>query len=265
MNTRFSPNLIFKDIHKRWWLTTILMLIGGLFGLIFSTIKSPLFESKADFVITIDYTRTGFLSDIDQDQAMLGIGSLLNSDDVLRRTVKKANDAGYPLTKESFKQKISIEREGFTWSLRVRDHNAEIAAALVNIWSEEANSVYQTAAEHAVKANAYFTYLDSVVSCFQRAITTYQNDYLCSLNNLEYISEEIEATGEIAYQEKVASQGLMPALTAQLVEKGQIQEKPVLFNRNGLILAGSVVGLVAAFLIHLLDHDRQIFHGKRTQ
>ena len=264
MKNVFSPQLLLKNVLDKWWFTSLLMVLGGLIGLFLSTAQSPIYESQADFSITIDYTRTGFLSDIDQDQAMLGVGSLMNSDDVLHTSIQKAIKMGYLVTLEDFRKKISIEREGFTWSLRVRDESPLTAAELVNIWADEANYVYQSAAEHALKAEEYLHYLDSLVNCFQRSTIGNGDIGTCTLPNLANISEEIQQTGKLAYQEKGASLGLMPAISAQLVKKGQILQNPIRFSRNSFVIAGAFVGFLIALLIHLISFDRLINNGKRS-
>jgi len=263
MNKRFSPQLLLKEVLNKWWFTSLLFVLGGLFGLLLSEFQPPIYESKAGFSITIDYTRTGFLSDIDQDQAMLGIGNLLKSDRVLQKCVQSANTIGYSLTLEDLREKISIERDGFTWSLRVRDESAISATELVDIWTKEATSVYQSAAEHALRAEGYFQYLDSLVNCFQRSTIGNNDNGICTLSNLNNISKEIQKTSKLAYQEKESSLGLMPALSAQLIGKGQTIQKPILFYRNILIIAGALVGILIALLFHLFNFDRRIIHGKR--
>jgi len=263
MNKRFSPQLLLKEILNRWWFTSLLLILGGLIGLLISGFQPPVYESRADFSITIDYTRTGYLSDIDQDQAMLGIGNLLKSDRVLQKSVQRANTIGYSLTLEDLREKISIERDGFTWSLRVRDESTISATELVNIWAEEATSVYQSAAEHSLRAEGYFLYLDSLVNCFQRSTIGNNDNGICTLSNLDNVSKEIQKTSELAYQEKEASLGLMPALSAQLIGKGQTIQKPILFKRNVLTIAGAFAGILIALLFHLFNFDRRIIHGKR--
>lgn len=263
MRKRFSPQLFIKDFLDKWWFASLVMILGGLIGLLISTTQPPIYESQADFSITIDYTRTGFLSDIDQDQAMLGVGNLMRSDQVLINSVEKANKIGYSLTLEKIKEKTSIEREGFTWSLRVRDKSPETAAELVNIWADEANIVYQSAALHALRAEQYFLYLDSLVNCFQRSTIFPGDTGACKLPNLVNISEEIQQTGNLAYQEKQASLGLMPAISAQLVEKGRILQTPIRFHRNTFVMSGVFVGFLTTLLLHLVCFDRRRNNEKR--
>lgn len=263
MKKRFSPQLFLKENFDKWWFVSLLMILGGLIGLFLSSTQPPIYESQADFSITIDYTRTGLLSDIDQDQAMLGVGNLMNSDEVLQKSVEKANTMGYSLTLEEFKEKTSVEREGFTWSLRVRDESPKTAAELVNVWADEADNVYQSAALHALKAEQYLLYLDSLVNCFQRSTIFPSDNGICTLPNLVLISEEIQQTGKLAYQEKQASLGLMPAISAQLVERGQVIQNPIRFNRNTFIMAGVFVGFAITLLIQLVSFDRRFIDGKR--
>ena len=61
-------------------ITSVLMIAGGLLGLLVSQVRAPIFESSAVFSVTIDYTQTGALTDIQEDQAMRGVGSVIFSD-----------------------------------------------------------------------------------------------------------------------------------------------------------------------------------------
>jgi hypothetical protein len=249
MKNSFIPFDIFKQVTSSWWLVAILMIIGGLWGLFSHSFTPPIFEGQARFSVTIDYTRTGYLSDIQEDQAMRGIGSLIGSDIILQRTVNAAHTASVEISLDEFKQKSTLERGDFNWFIRFRDKDAQKAADMVNLWADQANEELLEATQHAFRAEELFNYLDSIESCLQRTTLGSDAKAPCSFPNLPIILEEIQKTGEIAYQEKEASKGLMPALSIKLVEKSQVPLSPVVFSRNAFILAGSFIGLVLGILI----------------
>ena len=105
MKNSFIPFDLFKQMILRWWLLVLMMIIGGLLGLFFHGFSSAIYEAHARFMVTIDYTRTGYLSDIQEDQAMRGIGSLIGSDLILQRTVKAAQSSGLDISFDELKQK----------------------------------------------------------------------------------------------------------------------------------------------------------------
>ena len=252
MNNSFIPLDLLKRITPRWWFLALTMILGGLLGLIFHGFTPPIFEAKARFMVTIDYTRTGYLSDIQEDQAMRGIGSLIGSDIILQRTVTTAHSSGLEISLDEFKQKSTLERGEFDWFIRFRDKDSHKASDLVNLWAEQADQELKLASSHALRAEELLNYLDSIETCFQR--TTLGNDMKapCTFPNLSKILEEIQKTGEMAYLEKEASRGLMPALSINLVEKSQVPQTPVIFNRNAFVLAGSFIGLILGVFITFL-------------
>ncbi len=252
MKNSFIPFDLFKQAISRWWLVAFLMIIGGLVGLCLHNFSPAIYEAQAKFSVTIDYTRTGYLSDIQEDQAMRGIGSLIGSDLILQRTVNAAHSASVDISLDEFKQKSTLERGDFNWFIRFRDKDAQKAADLVNQWADQANKEILDASQHAFRAEELFNYLDSIETCLQRTTFGSEAKAPCSFPNLPIILEVIQKTGEIAYQEKEASRGLMPALSISLVEKSQLPPSPVVFNRNTLVLAGSFIGLLFGILITFL-------------
>jgi len=251
----FHPRKLIHKYTNRWWLPALLMIIGGLLGLIFSYFSPPIYEGKAVFAVTIDYTRTGALSDIQEDQAMRDVGSLIDSTLVLQNTVQRANANGYSFTVEDFRAISMVEREEFRWSLRVRSKNPQQAAELTSMWAEEANGLLMDASKNALIADNLFRYLDSLETCLQRTAQLDSSVVPCTISNLPEILKEIEMTGEKAYQVKEASRGIMPALTAEMVEWGEIPKEPVNQSRNAKILIGVMIGFIISFGWLIISHQ----------
>lgn len=244
MKEFFTPKDFFDQVFCQWYYLPIAMLLGGLVGLILNGFIPPLYEAQAKFVVTIDYTRTGYLSDIQEDQAMRGIGSLIGSDLILQKTSK---DAGLIYSKVSFSEikRISrLERGEFEWFIRIRDKDAQKAAYLVNIWADKAIEVIGEALSHSFNAERLLQTLDSLEMCLQRVTIGLSSNAPCTLENVDLLLLEIQKVGEKAYLEKEASRGLMPALRVDLVEKSRVPAQPVVFARNAFILAGAMLGLI---------------------
>jgi hypothetical protein len=126
------------------------------------------------------------------------------------------------------------------------------AAELVNQWADQAFQELSDASHHALRAEELSIYLDSIETCLQRTTLGSDAKAPCSFPNLPIILEEIQKTGEIVYQEKEASRGLMPALSINIVEKSQVPRSSVVFNRNAFVLAGSFIGLLFGILFTFL-------------
>lgn len=251
MKNSFIPFDLLKRITPRWWFLALMMIFSGLLGLFLHGFTLPIFEAQARFTVTIDYTRTGYLSDIQEDQAMRGIGSLIGSDLILQRTVVAAHSSGLEISFDEFKQKSALERGEFDWFIRFRDKDPHKAADLVNLWADQADQELKKASSHALRAEELLNYLYSMETCLQRTTLGTDAKAPCAFPNLSKILEEIQKTGEVAYQEKEASRGLIPALSINLVEKSQVPSTPVIFNRNAFVLAGSFIGLILGVFITL--------------
>ncbi len=257
MNNFFIPVDFFRRNYHQWWLFAVLMIAGGVFGLVFSNFQSPIYESKAVFSITIDYSRTGAVSDIQEDQAMRGIANVIESDAVLQKTLDATQEIGLDFSIQDFKQKSFLEREGFSWTLRIRDSNPKTAADLVNLWAENAYLVLKDATYHALRADSLIKYLDSLEYCLERTTAANESYVPCKFPNLMAILSEIQSTGEIAYKEKEASLGMMAALDVKLVEKGKAAISPVIFRRSSLVFAGMVIGLVFAVILFIVRNGEK--------
>jgi hypothetical protein len=244
MKNSFIPINIFKNIFSRWFYLPLTMILGGLLGLILHGFLPSIYEAQSKFVVTIDYTKTGYLSDIQEDQAMRGIGSLIGSDYILQRTVDGASSFNPKITLADIKDKSRLERGEFEWFIRIRDKNARNAAELVNLWANQANQVLTEAATHSFRAEELFKYLDSIEMCLQRISSGAESKSPCDLKNVDQILEEIKKVGEIAYQEKEASRGLMPAVSVNLIEKGQVPTIPIIYAKNAFVFVGAMIGMI---------------------
>lgn len=244
MKEYFAPKDFFDKMLHYWFYFPIGMLLGGILGLLMNGFVPPVYEAQAKFVVTIDYTRTGYLSDIQEDQAMRGIGSLINSDFILQRTIDAAH-LEYPNSSFSdIKKQSRLERGEFEWYIRIRDKDAHKANTLVNLWAEKADEVLKASLSHAFKAERLFQVLDSLEMCLQRVTIGVESIAPCTIKNMDQLLLDIQTVGEKAYQEKEASRGLMPALAVDLVEKNQLPLQPVVFARNAFVLAGAMLGLI---------------------
>lgn len=244
MKEYFIPKDIFDKVLRHWFYLPIGMLLGGIVGLILNGLVPPVYEAQAKFVVTIDYTRTGYLSDIQEDQAMRGIGSLIGSDFILQKMVDEANLVNADVSFSEIKKQSRLERGEFEWYIRIRDKDAQKATTLVNLWAEKADEVLKESLLHAFKAERLFQVLDSLEMCLQRVTIGVGSTALCTMNNIDQLILDIQTVGEKAYQEKEISRSLMPALAVDLVEKSRVPVQPVVFARNAFVLAGAMLGLI---------------------
>jgi uncharacterized protein involved in exopolysaccharide biosynthesis len=83
----FRPLDFVDRIRHYWWVMVVFMLLGGGVGYSISLTIPPKFETKAVISVAIDYTRTGFLTDIEEDQTVEIIGDVISSDEVIQDAI----------------------------------------------------------------------------------------------------------------------------------------------------------------------------------
>ncbi len=238
-----------KKLLSGWKHVAIFMVIGGLCGMGASKLLTPIYETRAVIAVTIDYTRTGALSDIQEDQAMRGLGSVIDSTVVREQVMLDAEQAGITIDQTTMTENFTLEREDFRWFLRVRDTDALRATTLANLWAQEAMNVLDSAMEHAIVVGHYQQYLDTLDYCLQRQAPEGMSSEPCADLDFEFLSAEIEKTSSAIRDEQTMSFGLMPALQFFLAEEAPLNTVAVLGTRSILIFSGAALGFLVAVLI----------------
>ncbi len=239
---------LLKAIAARWFWLVIAMIAGGLLGWGVTTFKHPLYEADAVFTVTIDYTRTGALSDVEEDQAMRGVGDIIFSDEVVSDALNVLKSEGMELSRDEFFDDAVFEREEFRWAIRYRDSDPQTALRVVNAWQGEADRILQDSLVHARKAASYEKVLNGLELCLQRGTQAGGLDGECSLGNLEAILGSISSTSDLINTELAQSRGLFPALTVVLSDTAQLPTQAVRYQTNVQVLCGMAIGLLAAIL-----------------
>lgn len=252
----FEPFHLFSKARSSWIIFFLCMLFGGIGGLIFNRIRLPVYECSAAFSVTIDYTLTGFLSDIQEDQAMRGLGSIIDATHTLENTFQILEDEGITFTFEDFNKKISLNREDFRWLLRVRDNNPTPCAEIANTWASVAENELTEASLHAIKAAHLERYLESLESCLLRMADVDQNQVPCTFPYFQDLIKEINSTGEALNHERIMSKGIFPAISFYLSQNASVPTSPSLYGRNSMIFAGMVLGLVVGLLLFSIFWSR---------
>jgi len=253
MSETFSPYEIFQRVYQDrtrlfslWWFLVIFMILGAGVGELVYRLRTPIFEAHSAISIGIDFTRTGALTDVEEDYAIGIIGDLIASPDVLNQVLLKAHEQGLELDQASLQKAIFLERQNNVWRLRVRQPESVAAEKLANLWAEQALKVAKVAIQHATVAERYHRYLLSLESCLEQSITDGPAEADCRLSRVYEIQIEMMKTGELEEIERLASQGVMPATTFQLAENAEIPTQPIVNGHGALIFGGALIGLALA-------------------
>jgi hypothetical protein len=252
----FSPREAVERIFSRWWIIVILMVLGGLGGWTYHHFRSPVYEAKADLVISMDFSKRA-LTQYEEDYAFGTVGALILSDAVRGQVITKVQAEGIQINLEQFAGESFLEGRQSVWEMRVRNADPHVAATLVNAWTETAYLSLTQALAHAVKAEQ----LQAQVSGWQACLPTYVTPtpvpeqpspytFAWNENCKNYSLTDIDnALSELAPElstEISQSQGLISILQFALPETAAVPNRPVIYSQAKLVLAGAAIGLVIA-------------------
>ena len=142
-----------------------------------------------------------------------------------------------------------MERKNYLWVLRLRFSNPRDAAVLANIWIEKAYAQLLEASKHSEQAEGLRRSLEGLESCMQHMAVVEPSTAQCGWSNQADLQRELRSLGERHIQEKQAARGLIPALTFSMGEKAAADPRPAANDRNGMVLAGALLGLAAAVVL----------------
>jgi hypothetical protein len=237
-----------KRISDRWYILAALMIIGGLLGFLISMAKTPIFESSAVFSVTIDYTQTGALTDIQEDQAMRGVGSVIFSDKVINKTLSQiSKESESEISREDFLENSFLDREEFRWTLRYRDSDPINAEKAINAWATNADSVIQEGLKHSLTAVVMLEDLEVMKNCLID-ISNENTQSNCAEKDLDSLVISINEISTRIQEEKTASFGLFNALSVSLVNKGSSSQMAVLGQRNLLVISSALIGFLLSII-----------------
>jgi len=258
MADTFNPLDVMRFMVKKWWITALSMIVGGICALVLTNFLPPLYESSASFSVTIDYTKTGALSDIQEDQAMRGLGNLIVSDDVIENVINALNTQLPLYSREQFDKESALDREEFLWTLRYRSSDPIFARDVVQVWVEISKTLIQEGLVHAQIVDSEREILWGLEQCLQHATSQNYVETLCGFASTNEIVDEIVILSKLINEEKKASRGLFSPLAVQIMKNPQIPLVPVRHQRNLFVSAGIAVGLLISFLLQGIIYYRSL-------
>jgi len=248
---------LLKSVTSRWLWLVMAMIAGGLLAWGVTSFLDPLYEANAVFTVTIDYTQTGALTDIEEDQAMRGVGDIIFSDEVVSAALTALNSAGMDLSREEFFEDAIFDREEFRWAIRYRDADPVVARQVVTAWQEQADAILQDSLEHARMAASFQEVLTGLELCLQRGTQAGGGAAECTLQNLDGILAAISDTSALITGELAQSRGLFSALAVSLSDKADLPAQPVRYQTGMLVLSGMLTGLLAAIFLLAVRFSRE--------
>jgi len=248
-----------SNITKNWLVLIAGFVIGGLIGYLISMMLPPVYEASTEFLVTINYSETGALSDAQEDRAMRDVGLLFLSEEVVTNTISELENRNINLDKKTFLDNAYSEREGSLWRIRYRSKNKESIKQVLETWSSAADQVFMDSLQHALILKSEYDLLDSLINCIQTTNDNFIYEEICGFDNIQQINNEIEKLSEKIQTEKELSRGLFAFLSITKNESIVTGDTPIRFNRNVLVFCSSMIGfLFSAILSYHIS-------GKRSQ
>lgn len=239
---------------RYWKLVILMMIVGGLTGWLIHLSQPPMYESQANISFAFNVARYGYLTQNDEDHAMGAAGAIIATSPVPEFVYQQVLQQGMndpdptPVGRSVF-----IERKSFQWVIRVRNADPQAAAFIANTWAQRAYQELLTASQHAARAEALKTYLNSLESCLQRMAVTEPATAQCSLSGLPDLQSQMQSTGAELYNEQVLGRGLLPFLIFSTPGQAVAANQPDQFGSNSLVLAGVLTGFLLAIFFVAAD------------
>jgi len=248
MNKTIKPLDILQLITKRWWITALSMVMGGFCALLLTRFIPPEYETSASFSVTIDYTRTGALSDVQEDQAMRGIGYVITSDEVIEDVVDEIKSHQSDYSRIKFEKDSTLDREEFRWTLRYRSSDPVLAEKVAIIWAETSNFIIREGLIHAQIVDSAIEVLWGLEDCLERSTGQFGTVDLCGLRDSQDLVNEIAQLSQLIHEEKTQARGLFAPLAVQMVRQPRYPDSPVRHQKNLSTASGIVAGLILSIL-----------------
>lgn len=240
----FYPLAGLQKAIRFWWLVALLVIAGGMVGWLAHLSRPPVYEAVGHFTTSLDYVRTGPLTQYEEDSAFEVVGSIISSAEILQQVVDRAAAEGIQTNVVELKKASVLERRVNVWDLRVRSADPRAAERLTNLWVEQGQAALLDSHQHTVQADRLDRYLRSLEACLAKAAASEPAGGQCSSARYAEIQADLQSAGAALYQEQLGSRGLFSGVLIGPAEQAVPPNGPALYNRNQMILAGCLIGFL---------------------
>ena len=245
----YAPTELLQASLQKWWLVTLLVFFGGLAGWLLFLIQPPNYEAKVSVLVNVDFSDTGALTQFEEDAMMDAVGGVFKANDVIQRTLTKAEKEDIHFDIQDFKRISFVERRLGTWEMRVQHRSPEVAMQLANLWLKEGTNAFNSAYRHAVTANHLQQYTELLEGCMSKSVIAEPVSALCASSDRAAVQKEIQEVAKTLATERKASRGILTAALLGTSESSPLPDRPVEAGRGGYILAGSLLGFLGGFIL----------------
>ncbi len=245
-----SPLEIIQRILRYWWIPAAGLFLGGLIGWGFTRLHPPVYEATATYQVTIDEQLLLTEGEVTTDMLPLDFNHqnpfYSPAADVFSTAAANLAAGSQPVQLSDF----SLDRRGTRWMAAVRSTDPVNAARLANQWVTDADAGIRQAQMHSAEARTLESQRDTLQKCFTNNDFTQAN--LCAGTSFTTPAEMESFSADLEQRLLVEQKGALsidPALQVSFVAPAAAPVQPVLYSRAFVILAGSVIGLLAGLLV----------------
>jgi len=255
-----QPFLILQTSLRTWWIVVLGMVIGGALGFVFDTFLPSIYQAQSVITVNVDFTRTGPLTDVEEDYMIIAVGALIDSDEVVDLALQRAQEQGYAIDRAGFDRIRDLQRSFTQWLMIVRHPDPVVAMALANFWGETAREVLENAESHSLQVGLLQQKQDVWMICLQPVEDDQPAPSICSRSSQAEIKAEIDMLSEQLQEEKLAAHGLVNGTQVAFTSHAQFPAAPELRGRNALVLAGGLIGfLLSSVIVAVSSSPRRDF------
>lgn len=245
MVDEFTPMHVVGWLRQSWYGLFLFMVVGGLVGYGLRWLIPPTYSSSAALTFSIDFNRTGELTDVETDIAIVTIGDIISSTQVINNALAAGAEMGLP--SESFKldKTAYFDRYSYRYELVVINPDKEIASQWANIWVEESAGVLIEARMHALNAEMLYKQLVSMQDCIEKAAVVEPISANCEYLSIPEMQNLLRTYNTSYLTEKELSLAYLPAIDFAITEYAEPSASPGRQQAGLLVFGGAMLGLLA--------------------
>ena len=262
VNKQHEGEFSFTDMVSRavhyWWLAAGLMIVGGLIGLLASTVRKPVYESVSVITTVIDFAYSGRLTDEEEDHLLTAIGDVIQSSQVMEDVIEMGIQNGLASSAEEMRSIFTASRQGYRWELSARSNDPGVALEANRLWLNLAVSALEQFRMDSLKALAEFNAQAGIENCFQQAVVVEPVSAYCSAADFQALRDQINSFESGTFSNSLSSRLLASRVSFQVTTEPGMPGTPAHMGRNSLTIAGVLLGLLAAVLLLVIGFPRRV-------
>jgi hypothetical protein len=260
MNDLSPLDMLERTLH-RWWILVALMVLGGMTGWVFSLFRHPVYEATAVYQVSLDEQQLVELGRLAPDEVPLEfsdqniflspVADVFYDPAVLANLLASARSQNIQLPAGDLDlANFTLDRRGTQWFVTVRSADPATAVQLADLWLTTVDAVLRVASAHSAQYISLQLQHNSVQKCF--AEMDFQQANQCAGTSFAAPADLDTYLNGLETQmisEQQAGGGIDPAISFVIVSQAETPSHPVLYSVSLLMVAGSLIGLVAGMIL----------------